>query len=62
MKKCFKCKIILSQDIDNIHNNICKDCENEERFSNMLNNVKGSKTIHHRKKPGIKKVRNIDNY
>jgi|LakMenEpi03Aug12_release.lakeMendotaPanAssembly.Ray.scaffolds.fasta_scaffold1196730_2 hypothetical protein len=62
MKKCFKCKIFLSPNIDNIEKNICADCENEERVSKMLNNAKGSRSIHNIQKKQIKKVRNIENY
>jgi len=62
MKKCFKCKVILSADIDNIEKNICVDCESEDRYSRLLKNSKGGRNLtNNSNKKQIKKIRNHDN-
>lgn len=60
MKKCFKCKVILNTEVDNVENSICVDCESEERYSNLLKNARGSRNLTNNRKQ-IKKIRNHDN-
>jgi len=62
MKKCFKCKVILSADVDNIEKGICVDCESEERYSSLLKNARGSRNLNNNSnKKQIKKIKNHDN-
>lgn len=36
MMKCFNCGIVLDIDLDDIENNMCSDCKNEDKLNDLL--------------------------
>lgn len=36
MMKCFNCGIVLDIDLDDIKNNMCSDCKNEDKLNDLL--------------------------
>lgn len=50
-KTCFNCGVYLDESIDNIDQEICIDCEDESKITNLLSNKSQFKPIKINKKP-----------
>lgn len=38
MIRCTRCKVILSEDIDDLENRICDDCKKDDRMNQLMGN------------------------
>jgi len=36
--RCMRCRVILSEDIDDLENRICEDCKKDDRMNQLMGN------------------------